>query len=102
MVAATIYNDITILGMAWQDHSCHTLISSCGTSLAGNDARKRRWDATGRPYVKSVKRPQLFEDYHDGSGAVDAHNHAYQGGTRPRNPGTRKTGKTESLDPSLV
>lgn len=76
----TGFDNTNIIAMAWQDKKCHTFIGSCGTTLGGEDARKRRYDQNGRRFHKFVKRPQLVEEYHNGSGAIDAHNHARQGG----------------------
>ena len=73
-------NEIPMIAMAWRDKKVICMISTCGTTNEGSQAKKRRYDDEGKEYTKLVKRPKLYETYFDGSPAIDVHNHLRQDG----------------------
>ncbi len=64
-----------LLGMGWRDRKIHCLVSTCDITSEGLSVLKKRRDENGNVFSKTVKRPQLFEVYYDGSAATDIHNH---------------------------
>lgn len=73
-------DNIQINAAGWRDKKVHTYVSTCSTSLNGSPCKKRRVDEMNKVFYKEVKRPKIAEEYHDGSPAVDIHNHLRQGG----------------------
>ncbi|CAG9822188.1 unnamed protein product [Phaedon cochleariae] len=69
-----------LICLAWRDKKVHTFIGTCGTSLEGTPAKKKRTDATGETTIKEVPRTQLVQEYFDGAPAIDIHNHIRQSG----------------------
>jgi hypothetical protein len=59
------------------------IISTCGTTLAGQAHKKRRWqvheDGTISKVTIDIKRPRVTEEYFTGAQAIDVHNHYRQG-----------------------
>ena len=71
---------IEIIAHGWRDRKVHTFVSTCGTTLSGTPAKKRRYDADGKVSYKEVQRTKLAEEYYDGAPALDVHNHIRQDG----------------------
>ena len=71
---------IDIIAHGWRDKKVHTFVSTCGTTLIGTPAKKRRYDTDGKVFYKEVQWTKLVEEYYDGAPAVDIHNHIRQDG----------------------
>ena len=80
-IAATATDeDVDLIALGWQDRCVHTVVGTCGTTLEGSPAKKRRLDDEGQVFFKYVDRPQMIEEYHAGAPALDVHNHLRQDG----------------------
>lgn len=77
---STTDQNCRLISLAWRDKKIHTFIGSCGTTMEGSPALKRRLDEDGKKTIKEVKRPRLAEEYFEGAPAVDIHNHIRQSG----------------------
>ena len=80
-IAATATDeDVDLIALGWQDRCVHTVVGTCGTTLEGSPAKKRRLDDEGQVFFKYVDRAQMIEEYHAGAPALDVHNHLRQDG----------------------
>ena len=80
-VTATSTDDkVDLLAVGWRDRSVHIFVGTCGTTIPGQAARKRRIDDDGHVFYKTVKRSKLVEKYRNGAPALDIHNHRRQDG----------------------
>ena len=80
-VSATAQRDgIALNAVAWRDRKVHSFVSTCGTTLAVDPAKKKRYDDNLKLYFKTVDRPKLVAMYHDGAPSIDVHNHLRQDG----------------------
>ena len=62
-VSATSNDDkVDLLAIGGQDRSVHTFVGTCGTTIPGQAAGKRRINDDGRMFYKTVKRPKLVEE----------------------------------------
>lgn len=80
LIAVGKSNNIDLYVISWRDRKLHTFVSSCGTSLPGTPARKRRYDHCGTVRFKEISRPKIVETYFDGAPSIDIHNHIRQSG----------------------
>ncbi|XP_045778132.1 uncharacterized protein LOC123876048 [Maniola jurtina] len=80
VVSTAEKDSVHLIACAWRDKKIHTFVSTCGTTLPGQPSRKRRWDDDGNQFFREVDRPKLVEQYFDGAGAIDIHNHIRQDG----------------------
>lgn len=80
VATTTVNNNINLTGLSWRDKKVHTFVSTCGTTLEGQPAKKKRTDENGAYIIKEVPRPHLVEEYFEGAPAVDIHNHIRQSG----------------------
>ena len=70
-VSATAQRDgIALNAVAWRDRKVHSFVSTCGTTLAGDPAKKKRYDDNLKLYFKTVDRPKLVATYHDGAPSI--------------------------------
>eukprot|EP00117_Sycon_ciliatum_P037715 scpid101596/ scgid3763/ len=68
-VSATAQRDgIALNAVAWRDRKVHSFVSTC--SLAGDPAKKKRYDDNLKLYFKTVDRPKLVAMYHDGAPSI--------------------------------
>jgi len=59
-----------------------TIVSTCGTSLAGKKHKKRMWRENGNSsdiYYKEIDRDATTTEYFERAGKVDMHNRYRQG-----------------------
>lgn len=80
VVAVAKVDNTDLYAISWRDRKVHTFISSCGTTLSGTPARKRRYDECGSVCFKEILRPKIVETYFDGAPSIDIHNHIRQSG----------------------
>lgn len=80
LIAVGKSNNIDLYAISWRDRKLHTFVSSCGTTLPGTPARKRRYDECGTVRFKEIPRPKIAETYFDGAPSIDIHNHIRQSG----------------------
>lgn len=80
VVAASTIEDVDLLAVGWRDKAVHTIVGTCGTTIEGESAKKRRVTDTGEVYYKQVPRPKVVQDYHEAAPALDVHNHIRQDG----------------------
>ena len=66
--------------MPWHDGKVHSFVCMCGTALAGDPAKKKRYDNNLKLYFKKVELPKLVAMYHDGAPSIDVHSHLRQDG----------------------
>lgn len=95
--ATTKVENVQLLAMGWRDKKVISMVSTCGTTREGTPAKKKRWDEHGNTFYKSVKRPQLYESYFDGSASIDVHNHLRQDGLALEN-----AWKTQSWEHRII
>ena len=58
-IAATATDeDVDLIALGWQDRCVHTVVGTCGTTLEGSPAKKRRLDDEGQVFFKYVDRPK--------------------------------------------
>lgn len=80
-ISATAEKDgVALNAVAWRDRKVHSFVSTCGTTLAGEPAKKKRYDDNFKLYHKAIDRPKLVAMYHDGAPSIDVHNHLRQDG----------------------
>ena len=80
VTATAVEDGIDIIAHGWRDRKVHRFVSTCGTTLQGTPAKKRRYDDDGKVFFKEVQRTKLAEEYYDGAPALDIHNHIRQDG----------------------
>ena len=65
--------------VVWKDRNRFFFVSTCETTIAGPVQKKRRWvnhaNGTTTTFYKDRNRPKIVSEYHDGSQAIDVHNH---------------------------
>jgi hypothetical protein len=71
--------DEQMWAVGWQDIHYKTYLATCGTSLAGLPAKKKRQLPNGRNYSIHVPRPSCIAEYQVNMGKVDLHNRYRQG-----------------------
>lgn len=73
--------------LGWHDLKLKTIITNCGNTIVGIQARRIRHHIevnedhepyTAR-YVKEIPRPKIVEDFYKYFGSVDVHDHLRQG-----------------------
>ena len=72
-------NKVDFLAIGWRDRSAHTFVETCGTTIPGQAAGKLRINDDGHKFYKTVKRPKLVEEYHDGASALDIYHLCKEG-----------------------
>jgi hypothetical protein len=92
VVLVAMEDDVNLMAVSWNEGKKDkttekivkkNIISTCGTTLAGQAHKKRRWqvheDGTISKVTIDIKRPRVTEEYFTGAQAIDVHNHYRQG-----------------------